>query len=119
MLCRGLVHEYTLGCTRVKDGILRAMARLLDLDDNSIIDQFGDKGTTYARFNYYPACPRPDLVLGIRPHNDIRVLTLLLADEHVGGLQFQRDGTWYCVPPVHGRALLVNVGVSLEVGSRL
>jgi len=101
MLCRGLVHEYTLGCTRVKDGILRAMARLLELDDDSIIDQFGDKSITYARFNYYPACPRPDLVLGIRPHNDIRVLTLLLADEHVGGVSpktYKREALYAVVP---------------------
>ena len=46
-----------MGCKRVKDGILRAMARLLELDDDDgIISQFfGDKqGSTYARFNYYP-----------------------------------------------------------------
>jgi isopenicillin N synthase-like dioxygenase len=115
-VCRGLLHEYSQSCKRVKHGILRAVARLLDLDDDDgIIDQFGDRGSTNARFNYYPACPRPDLVLGVSPHNDACVLTLLLADEHVGGLQFHRDGTWYCVPPVRGRALLVNVGGSLEV----
>jgi isopenicillin N synthase-like dioxygenase len=114
--CRGLLHEYTLSCKRVKDGILRAMARLLELDDDDrILDQFGDKGSTYARFNYYPACPRPDLVLGIRPHSDICVLTLLLMDEHVAGLQVLRDGTWYGVPAARNRALLINVGVSLEV----
>ncbi|PUZ61958.1 hypothetical protein GQ55_4G319900 [Panicum hallii var. hallii] len=115
---RGLLHEYTLSCKRVKDGILRAMARLLELDDDDrILDQFGDKGSTYARFNCYPACPRPDLVLGIRPHSDVCVLTLLLMDEHVAGLQVLRDGTWYGVPAARNRALLVNVGVSLEIMS--
>ncbi|OEL22677.1 Protein SRG1 [Dichanthelium oligosanthes] len=114
---RGLLHEYTLSCKRVKDGILRAMARLLELDDDCILNQFGDKGCTHARFNYYPACPRPDLVLGIRPHSDVCVLTLLLMDQHVAGLQVLRDGTWYSVPAVHNRALLVNVGVSLEIMS--
>uniref|UniRef100_K3Y147 Fe2OG dioxygenase domain-containing protein n=1 Tax=Setaria italica TaxID=4555 RepID=K3Y147_SETIT len=60
---RGLLHEYTVSCKPVKDGILRAMARLLELDDgDAILNQFGDKGSTYARFNYYPACPRPELV---------------------------------------------------------
>ncbi|CAL5037120.1 unnamed protein product [Urochloa decumbens] len=115
---RGLLHEYTASCKRVKDGILRAMARLLELgEDDGILNQFGDKGTTYARFNYYPACPRPDLVLGIRPHSDVCVLTLLLMDEHVAGLQVLRDGTWYRVPPVRDHTLLVNVGVSLEIMS--
>lgn len=114
-ICRGLLNEYTVSCKRVKEGILRAMARLLELDDDGILGQFGNKDTTYARFNYYPACPRPELVLGLRPHSDVCVLTLLLMDEHVAGLQVLRDGTWYTVPPVSDRALLVNVGVSLEV----
>jgi isopenicillin N synthase-like dioxygenase len=107
-----------VSCKRVKDGILRAMARLLELDDgDAILNQFGDKVSTYARFNYYPACPRPELVLGIRPHSDVCVLTLLLMDEHVAGLQVLRDGTWYSVPPASGRTLLVNIGVSLEVAT--
>lgn len=115
---RGLLHEYTVSCKPVKDGILRAMARLLELDDgDAILNQFGDKGSTYARFNYYPACPRPELVLGIRPHSDVCVLTLLLMDENVAGLQVLRDGTWYSVPPVSDCTLLVNVGVSLEIMS--
>ncbi|KAJ1258270.1 hypothetical protein BS78_10G062200 [Paspalum vaginatum] len=116
---RGLLHEYTVSCRRVKDGVLRAMATILELDDDAITGQFGDnKGSTYARFNYYPACPRPDLVLGIRPHSDVCVLTLLLMDGHVAGLQVLRDGAWYRVPPpAHGHALLVNVGVSLEIMS--
>ncbi|CAN6164890.1 unnamed protein product [Urochloa humidicola] len=115
---RGLLHEYTVSCKRVKDGILRAMARLLELgEDDGILNQFGDKGTTHARFNYYPACPRPDLVLGIRPHSDVCVLTLLLMDEQVAGLQVLRDGTWYGVPPISDHTLLVNVGVSLEIMS--
>lgn len=99
-ICRSILHEYTLSCRRVKDGILRAMAKLLELDDDCLINQFGEKGSTYSRFNYYPACPRPDLVLGIRPHCDVCVLTLLLMDKDVGGLQVLRDGTWYNVPPV-------------------
>ncbi|TVU02460.1 hypothetical protein EJB05_52048, partial [Eragrostis curvula] len=112
---RDLLHEYTLDCKRVKDGILRAMAKLLELDDDCLINQFGEKGSTYARFNYYPACPRPDLVLGIKAHSDVGVLTLLLMDKHVGGLQVLRDGTWYSVPPVRDYALLVNVGMSMEI----
>ncbi|KAL6606101.1 hypothetical protein ACP70R_041754 [Stipagrostis hirtigluma subsp. patula] len=113
---RDLLHEYTLNCRRIKDGILRAMAKLLELDDeDDLINQFGSKGSTYARFNYYPACPKPNLVLGIRPHCDVGVLTLLLMDKDVSGLQVLRDGTWYSVPPTGDHALLINIGVSLEI----
>ncbi|KAL6606099.1 hypothetical protein ACP70R_041752 [Stipagrostis hirtigluma subsp. patula] len=113
---RDLLHEYTLKCKGVKDRTLRAIAKLLELDEDRLINQFGDKGSiTYARFNYYPACPRPDLVLGISPHADARVLTLLLMDNDVGGLQVLKDGTWYNVPPVRDHALLINAGVLMEI----
>ncbi|CAL5036700.1 unnamed protein product [Urochloa decumbens] len=112
---RDLLHEYSLSCKKVKDAILRSLAKLLKLDEHSLINQFGDKASTYARFNYYPPCARPDLVLGIRPHCDVGVLTLLLMDKDVGGLQVLRDGTWYSVPPVRDQGLLVNIGASLEI----
>ena len=112
---RDVLLEYASETKRIRDTVLRAMARIFELDEDYFISQMGDRAPAHARFNYYPACPRPDLVLGVSPHNDACVLTLLLADELVGGLQFHRDGTWYCVPPVRGRALLVNVGGSLEV----
>ncbi|KAL6898051.1 hypothetical protein ACP4OV_006647 [Aristida adscensionis] len=112
---RDLLHEYTLKCKGVKDGILGAIAKLLGLDEDCLINEVGDKGATYARFNFYPACPRPDLVLGMTPHSDVRVLTLLLMEKDVGGLQVLRDGTWYNVPPVRDHALLINMGVLMEI----
>ncbi|KAM3208055.1 hypothetical protein ACQJBY_063009 [Aegilops geniculata] len=109
------LHEYTLGSKRIKDDILRAMAKLLELDEDCLVNQFSDRALTYARFNYYPPCPRPDLVLGIKPHSDVYALTVLLMDKDVAGLQFLRDGTWYNVPSASNYTLLINVGVTMEV----
>ncbi|KAL6898050.1 hypothetical protein ACP4OV_006646 [Aristida adscensionis] len=109
-----LLHQYTLKCKRVKDRILREIAKLLDLDEDCLINHLGDKSSTYARFNYYPPCPRPDLVLGVSPHSDCRVLTLLLMDKDVGGLQVLREDTWYNVPPAPDQTLLINVGLVME-----
>jgi isopenicillin N synthase-like dioxygenase len=106
---------YTLKSKRIKDDILRAMARLLELDEDCLVNQFNDKALTYARFNYYPPCSRPDLVLGIKPHSDVFALTVLLMDKDVQGLQVLRDGTWYNVPTVSNYTLLINVGVTMEV----
>jgi isopenicillin N synthase-like dioxygenase len=100
---------------RIKDNILQAMAKLLELDEDCLINQFNDKALTYARFNYYPPCPRPDLVLGIKPHSDVFALTVLLMDKDVAGLQVLRDGTWYNVPTVPNYTLLINVGITMEV----
>ncbi|CAM0913052.1 unnamed protein product [Alopecurus aequalis] len=112
---RDVLHEYTLKSKRIKDDILRAMSNLLELDEDCLVNQFIDRALTYARFNYYPPCPRPDLVLGIKPHSDVFALTVLLMDKDVAGLQVLRDGTWYSVPAVSNYTLLINVGVTMEV----
>uniref|UniRef100_A0ACD5XWH9 Uncharacterized protein n=1 Tax=Avena sativa TaxID=4498 RepID=A0ACD5XWH9_AVESA len=109
------LHEFTLKSKRIKDDILRAMATLLELHEECLVNQFSDKALTYARFNYYPPCPRPDLVLGIKPHCDVFALTVVLMDKDVAGLQVLRDGTWYRVPTVSNYNLLINVGVAMEV----
>ncbi|KAF7099758.1 hypothetical protein CFC21_101355 [Triticum aestivum] len=109
------LHEYTSKSKRIKDDILRAVAKLLELDEDCLVNQFSNRALTYARFNYYPPCPRPDLVLGIKPHSDVYALTVLLMDKDVAGLQFLRDGTWYNVPSASNYTLLINVGVTMEI----
>lgn len=63
--------------------------------------------------NYYPKCPEPDLTLGMAPHSDYGLLTLVLQDE-VKGLQIQHQGKWLTVQPIPN-SFLVNVGDHLEV----
>jgi isopenicillin N synthase-like dioxygenase len=90
------------------------MAKSLRLDEDYIAAQFSGKAPSFARLNYYPPCPRPDLVFGVKPHSDSGVLTILLMDKDVGGLQVLRDGVWHSVPTSPHR-LLINVGDFLEV----
>ncbi|VAI83282.1 unnamed protein product [Triticum turgidum subsp. durum] len=110
---RNLLHEFTTKCRVVKDGLVRATARLLELDDDYFVDKFGEKADTYARFSYYPECPRPELVFGLKPHSDGSVLTVLMVDDTVGGLQILRDGVWFDVPTVP-HTLLINIGDQTE-----
>ncbi|GJN15437.1 hypothetical protein PR202_gb02352 [Eleusine coracana subsp. coracana] len=65
--------------------------------------------------NCYPACPEPELTLGMPPHSDYGLLTLVLQD-HVEGLQVMHDGRWLTVEPVPG-SFVVNVGDHLEIFS--
>ncbi|XP_037471300.1 uncharacterized protein LOC119345251 [Triticum dicoccoides] len=51
------LHEYTSRSKRIKYDILRAMAKLLELDEHCLVNQFSDRALTYARFKYYPPCP--------------------------------------------------------------
>ncbi|KAK3124136.1 hypothetical protein QOZ80_8AG0641000 [Eleusine coracana subsp. coracana] len=63
--------------------------------------------------NCYPACPEPELTLGMPPHSDYGLLTLVLQD-HVEGLQVMHNGQWLTVEPVPG-SFVVNVGDHLEI----
>lgn len=114
LLCRDAVHEYAKKSKEIRDVVLRAIARLLELEEDYFIHKFTDRATTFARFNYYPSCASPDHVFGFRPHSDGRMLTIVLVDKEVGGLQVRRAGRWYNVPTIPG-TLVIFVGDSLEV----
>uniref|UniRef100_A0A0A8XPH8 1-aminocyclopropane-1-carboxylate oxidase n=1 Tax=Arundo donax TaxID=35708 RepID=A0A0A8XPH8_ARUDO len=68
------------------------------------------------KFAMYPACPRPDLVWGLRAHTDAGGIILLLQDDAVGGLEFLRGGRdWVPVGPTRGGRLFVNIGDQVEI----
>ncbi|XP_044385246.1 probable 2-oxoglutarate/Fe(II)-dependent dioxygenase isoform X2 [Triticum aestivum] len=113
---RDQLHKYTLESGRVTMDVLKAMAKLLNQEENFFINMVGERFKSYSRFTYYPPCPRPDLVNGLKPHIDNSVITLLLMDKDVGGLQVLKDGHWVDVP-VLGNDLLVVVGEGMEIVS--
>ena len=91
-----------------------AMADSLNLEENTFLEICGEEGVMSGRFNFYPLCPRPDAVLGIKPHTDGTAVTLLLQDNEVEALQVKKDDKWFRVPPLP-HALFVNVGDQMEV----
>ncbi|KAJ1258261.1 hypothetical protein BS78_10G061400 [Paspalum vaginatum] len=112
---RDLLHQYASKTKTVRDNILRAIAKILELEeDHFITHQMGDKAQAFARFNYYPPCPRPELVLGVKPHSDASVLTVLLVDSDVRGLQVKRNCMWFNVPAIP-HVLVVNLGDFMEI----
>ncbi|KAL0365442.1 UNVERIFIED_CONTAM: putative 2-oxoglutarate-dependent dioxygenase [Sesamum angustifolium] len=73
--------------------------------------------TSFMRLNYYPACPAPQLALGLGRHKDAGAMTILAQDD-VGGLEVKRksDGEWIFVKPTPD-AYIVNVGDLIQVWS--
>ncbi|KAH7855612.1 hypothetical protein Vadar_026748 [Vaccinium darrowii] len=89
-----------------------------DEDDEEIANSWKEMfedGSQLMVVNCYPACPEPDLTLGMPPHSDYGSLTLLLQDE-VKGLQIQHQGRWVTVEPIPN-SFVVNVGDHLEIFS--
>lgn len=128
----GLLHDYSLKSQAVAQLILRAMARILGFEESFFVDKVGDESRmpSYARFTYYPPCARPDLVYGLKPHTDNSVVTVLLLDKRVGGLQVRQPlgdlavageeeegARWVDVPAMGGHELLVVVGDEMEIMS--
>ncbi|KAI3416649.1 Fe2OG dioxygenase domain-containing protein [Psidium guajava] len=75
-----------------------------------------ENGSQIIVVNCYPACPEPDLTLGMPPHSDYGMLTLLLQDESVQGLQIHHGGRWVTVEPI-ANSFIVNIGDHLEIFS--
>ncbi|XP_047075416.1 protein SRG1-like isoform X2 [Lolium rigidum] len=103
-------------CRNIANLFLENLAKLLNLREDYFVDMFDEDSLTYARFNYYPHCPKPDHVLGMKPHTDASVITIVFIDDNVSGLQLQNNGVWYDVPIVPN-TLLVNVGDVMEIMS--
>ena len=103
-------------CREVTNLVLKNLAKLLSLDKDYFINMLDENAITHARFNYYPHCPKPDQVFGLKPHSDATVITIVFVDDNVSGLQLQKNGVWYSVPIIPN-ALLVNMGDVMEIMS--
>lgn len=90
------------------------MAKSLNLEEDCFLKECGDRDSMFIRFNYYPSCPIPDHVLGLKPHADGSSITFLLQDQEVEGLQVLKDNQWFKVPIIPD-ALVINVGDQIEV----
>ncbi|XP_019153757.1 PREDICTED: uncharacterized protein LOC109150315 [Ipomoea nil] len=69
------------------DELLKIMAKSLNIEEDGFMNLIGDEPTLEARFNFYPKCPKPDWILGVKAHADSSALTILLQDKEVEGLQ--------------------------------
>jgi len=85
----------------------------LDIGAMEIKESVGEAGQAI-RMNYYPPCPQPENVLGLKPHTDASALTILVQGNEVEGLQVKKDGTWFPVHPLPN-AFMVFLGDVLEV----
>ncbi|KAI7743649.1 hypothetical protein M8C21_023674 [Ambrosia artemisiifolia] len=108
------VETYSREIRKLCENLLRFIALSLKLNENVFEEMFG-LSVQAIRMNYYPACPRPDLVLGLSPHSDGSALTVLQQGKgNTVGLQILKNDEWVPVQPVEN-ALVVNIGDTIEV----
>ncbi|KAK6156805.1 hypothetical protein DH2020_011053 [Rehmannia glutinosa] len=113
---RDLLLEYCERSREVVRKLLKGISESLGLEESEM-DKALDLGSSFQLFvaNFYPRCPNPDVALGMPPHSDHTLLTLLIENE-VGGLQIQHKGRWVNVNALPN-SILVNSGDQLEIFS--
>ncbi|XVF34761.1 hypothetical protein REPUB_Repub18cG0086800 [Reevesia pubescens] len=73
-----------------------------------------DQSTCVLQLNSYPVCPDPGQAMGLAPHTDSSLFTLIYQGT-IGGLQLYNDNAgWVPVEPIEG-ALVLNVGDLMSI----
>ncbi|KMT06727.1 hypothetical protein BVRB_7g158880 [Beta vulgaris subsp. vulgaris] len=109
------LQEYSIKTMILLETILKAMARSLNIEEKSFFELWGndEEDMLHARFNFYPRCPSSDQVIGLKPHGDGTVITILLQDKEVEGLRILKDNRWFRVPIIP-EAIVIHVGDLIE-----
>ncbi|CAK7355116.1 unnamed protein product [Dovyalis caffra] len=106
--------EYSKRVREVARELLKGISESLGLECNYIDKALNlEQGKQILIANLYPPCPQPELAMGIPPHSDHGLLTLL-TQNGIGGLQIQRNEKWVNVGTLPN-CFLVNTGDHLEI----
>ncbi|KAK7271304.1 hypothetical protein RJT34_27085 [Clitoria ternatea] len=117
--CKEVVLEYLKVSSKIVRDIMEILIVNLGVEpDDSIVEHL--IGVKTVNMNYYPACPNPELTIGVGRHSDIGTITVLLQDG-IGGLYVKveddnhaENGEWLEIPPIPG-ALVINIGDILQI----
>ena len=116
--CSEVSLEYSQRIKKVVEELLKGISKSLGLEEWYIDKAMNmSSGLQVLVANLYPPCPQPEHAMGLPPHSDYGLLTVLTQNE-VGGLQVQHQGKWFNVNLIPN-SLLVNIGDHLEVNSYL
>nr|AFK39688.1 unknown [Lotus japonicus] len=110
---RDHLERYALELKNLYVSILELMAKALKFQPSELPELF-EEGGQAMRMNYYPPCPQPEKVMGLNPHSDNSILTLLLQVNEIVGLEVRKGGRWVPIKPLPN-AFIINVGDALEI----
>ncbi|KAJ1393727.1 Oxoglutarate/iron-dependent dioxygenase [Sesbania bispinosa] len=79
-------------CIKMRDLAMNTfvlIGKALGIEQKDIKETLGEGGQS-VRINYYPPCPQPENVLGLKAHTDASAITILLQSNEVEGLQIKK-----------------------------
>lgn len=107
---------YSSAVRKLARGLLEGISESLGLETGYIDKAMNmESSLQILTANLYPPCPQPELAMGLPPHSDHGLLTILMQNG-IGGLQVNHGGKWVNVDPLPN-AFLVNTGDHLEIMS--
>lgn len=110
--CRDKMLEYAKPATELGVTLLELISEGLGLEPNYLKDKGGCADGVMFGGHYYPACPEPEMTMGLKNHTDVGFITLLVQDQ-VGGLQVLVQNKWAQVQPLRG-AVIVIIGELMQ-----
>ncbi|KAJ4822025.1 hypothetical protein Tsubulata_001599 [Turnera subulata] len=109
-----ILQEYSKSVREVAEELFKGISISLGLEENYIKDKMDtESGSQLLVTNLYPPCPQPELAMGLPPHSDHGLLTILMQNEH-SGLQVKHSGKWVPIDPLPN-SFLVNTGDHMEI----
>lgn len=110
------IQAYWRACDDITQALLRAFARILQIEPRTLTAAF-DQPLTNMTLLHYPAREPMASHYGIHPHKDTDAFTILAPDP-VGGLMIKpRASNKWIEAPTDDNVLIINVGDMLELWS--
>ncbi|KAL8143835.1 hypothetical protein V2J09_016867 [Rumex salicifolius] len=109
-----LALDYCKRTREVAEALLGGISESLGLEEDNLLKCVNwESGFQIFIANLYPPCPQPDVAMGMPPHSDHGLLTLL-AQNQIDGLHIQHNDSWVPVNAIPN-SFLVNTGDHLEI----
>ncbi|KAH7655534.1 Thebaine 6-O-demethylase protein [Dioscorea alata] len=113
---RNTLLEYAACTRKMGKELLKAIWESLELKTDDIEAALDIKSCFQSIIgNFYPPCPQPELALGLPPHSDHGLLTILLQNG-INGLQVKHNNKWLHIKQLPN-SFLVNIGDQMELVS--
>ncbi|KDP41434.1 hypothetical protein JCGZ_15841 [Jatropha curcas] len=109
-----ILEDYCKRTRELANELLKGISKSLGLEENYISKKMNvEMGTQMLVANFYPPCPQPEIAMGLPPHSDYGLLTLLIQNE-LTGLQVMHNGKWVPINPLPD-SILINTGDHMEI----
>ncbi|KAL2898060.1 Protein DMR6-LIKE OXYGENASE 1 [Bienertia sinuspersici] len=111
---RETIASYAKEIGPLMDRLLSLISQGFGLSKDYLQTRLEENLQYTAQANYSPPSPNPELTLGLQPHSDKKVLSIILQDQGITGLHVLKDQQWIAIDPIPA-SLFVNVADYLQV----